>query len=287
MSKLTQPFLLLVLLFGFLATLSSQPYRPMAVEGATWIYKTWGDLPDARYVYHISGDTVLNSITYKSVYLDGEWIGYLRDDLQSRKVYGGVVRIPVHAFDPCDYYESDITQEYLLYDFDVTVGDTLRSCNSASNEEPKSIIDDRYKLIYGELLRTLSIDTTWYTNNLIEGIGSYDGLFTNPTEKSISADKAINLIAYCVDPEGNCQTSTKEFPYESHITIYPNPASDILYIESQALISSINIYNLNGQLLSTESSKSLIEISHLAKGVYLLNLSLANNRFYKTRFVKM
>jgi hypothetical protein len=62
-----------------------------------------------------------------------------------------------------------------------------------------------------------------------------------------------------------------------HISIYPNPVKDILTInnENGLSIKSMEIYNLNGQLITSYkgNNDNVINIMHLSKGVYLLKIN--------------
>ena len=61
------------------------------------------------------------------------------------------------------------------------------------------------------------------------------------------------------------------------ITIYPNPANDKLYIESEQLINqNIEIYDLNGKLINSKiigSSNTEIDIADLPQGIYFVKIS--------------
>jgi uncharacterized repeat protein (TIGR03803 family) len=75
-----------------------------------------------------------------------------------------------------------------------------------------------------------------------------------------------------------------------NINIYPNPANDILTVEGTELIKEtiLSVYNLQGQLLlkqTVKQAKEEINISGLAKGIYLLKVSNRENIKVK-KFVK-
>ncbi len=75
-------------------------------------------------------------------------------------------------------------------------------------------------------------------------------------------------------------TSTSEF--EIKHTIYPNPTSGLLTIESDQSIQTIEVVNSLGKIVFTASQTNQIDVSHLERGVYILKL---NNQFQK-RFIK-
>ncbi|QTY26718.1 T9SS type A sorting domain-containing protein [Flavobacterium sp. CS20] len=70
--------------------------------------------------------------------------------------------------------------------------------------------------------------------------------------------------------------SQEEFLKES-ISIYPNPAKDVLHVESSTIaIESLRIYNLSGRLVSEKGKiEHQINVSQLQQGVYILEIETA------------
>ena len=75
----------------------------------------------------------------------------------------------------------------------------------------------------------------------------------------------------------------------NEIEIYPNPASNNLYIENLPLGATCSVYDILGNkvdyISSASSSVASINIGMLDKGVYLLNIKTSNQQIVK-RFVK-
>jgi hypothetical protein len=74
---------------------------------------------------------------------------------------------------------------------------------------------------------------------------------------------------------------------ENNISVYPNPASNFITI-STSLKSELKILNVQGQTIlqySLQQEKTDIDISRLAKGVYILKLK-SNNKTEVTMFIK-
>jgi len=70
------------------------------------------------------------------------------------------------------------------------------------------------------------------------------------------------------------------------ISIYPNPASDMIQITSNSRIRSIVLMDLLGKELPLSFiSKNQIDVSSLSEGIYLLKLSI--NGMIETRKVKI
>ncbi|GGE44190.1 hypothetical protein GCM10010832_25270 [Psychroflexus planctonicus] len=81
----------------------------------------------------------------------------------------------------------------------------------------------------------------------------------------------------------NCAFSVSD-NYFNEFTFYPNPAKDLLHMESQQnKIDQIVIYNLNGKqvLNSTYNENQPIDVSNLAKGMYLVKVQTENGSLTK------
>ncbi|WP_420572843.1 T9SS type A sorting domain-containing protein [Kordia sp.] len=72
---------------------------------------------------------------------------------------------------------------------------------------------------------------------------------------------------------------------EEKISIYPNPTSSILKINfsNNDIIKSVKLYNVIGQkmIFNIDRQNNIIDVSDLAKGVYILNIKTENKNFTK------
>lgn len=71
---------------------------------------------------------------------------------------------------------------------------------------------------------------------------------------------------------------------KEEINVFPNPAKDQLFINSDDKIEKVNIFNANGQLVLSSSWISAIDISALSSGIYFLELE-STLKSSRTRFV--
>ncbi|MEP2935272.1 MAG: T9SS type A sorting domain-containing protein [Gilvibacter sp.] len=79
-----------------------------------------------------------------------------------------------------------------------------------------------------------------------------------------------------------------EFTSDAILTLYPNPASDMLTIQTEEAldISSFSIFGISGQLLYTQLSPATsIDVSNFAVGVYVIKIHTSEGVYHK-RFVK-
>ena len=74
------------------------------------------------------------------------------------------------------------------------------------------------------------------------------------------------------------------------ISIYPNPTSGELTIRSKSVINTIEIFDINGRLLSSEQVSNSqfeyqLDVSKLSQGVYFLEIQ-SNERKEIRKFIK-
>lgn len=77
-------------------------------------------------------------------------------------------------------------------------------------------------------------------------------------------------------------TSIEEQKNNSTISIYPNPAQDILYIKNNDLISKVRIFNSNGievysNQVNQASSELIVNLSDFPTGFYIVEIYLGNS----------
>ena len=72
-----------------------------------------------------------------------------------------------------------------------------------------------------------------------------------------------------------------------NISIYPNPASTEITLESNLIIKELAFYNLNGkEILSKQFKEDVIDISFLKKGFYLLDIKCEQGKSFKKKLIK-
>jgi hypothetical protein len=77
------------------------------------------------------------------------------------------------------------------------------------------------------------------------------------------------------------------YDFGGDIKIYPNPVSDVLFIESEGQIERIEIFDNMSQLIRTENLNcNNIDVSQLMLGLYLINIETDKCVFTK-KFLKV
>ena len=145
----------------------------------------------------------------------------------------------------------------------------------------------------------LSSDSLGDTTTVTLGGKVIDSLGTMPVYNWISSTVSLNKTQISV-PAGSAVVLKFKYKIGNSINdysgknkhflnLYPNPASEkVTIITDMTEHSSISIYNLQGQLLlqqQIQQGKTDIDISELAKGVYILRL-YSNARVEDGRIIK-
>jgi len=72
---------------------------------------------------------------------------------------------------------------------------------------------------------------------------------------------------------GSCPTASVDDQNQFNISIYPNPTSDIVYIDGNYSQLKVVVYDMLGKQVMNKPVTNSIDISQLEKGVYILQLS--------------
>ena len=88
----------------------------------------------------------------------------------------------------------------------------------------------------------------------------------------------------------NCAADINELEQKSYINIYPNPVNDKLYIETEAEIEEVVVYDVYGRIQNlrnseTQKLRNSIDVTDLNSGVYFIQIKTEEGNITK-RFVK-
>lgn len=88
------------------------------------------------------------------------------------------------------------------------------------------------------------------------------------------------------DIVGNCLLSSSEVTLNKKPSLYPNPATDDIYIEGLNDMKGYKILDASGRLIKEgNSSKDMINITDLPKGNYIIQLIL-KEKIFSSKFIK-
>lgn len=305
----------LLCMLGMVATpaLFSQTagYSPFPEHYGKWVISeeyiddSGGNRNEWSYIaYETSGDTVLSGYTYKKVsgsaktphlhYPVDVWtydfgprklaFAY-RNDIQQKKVY--------ILTDSNEVTNGNLTNEYVWYDFNIKVGDTLKKTyvtgfdNSFDVQRRMVMVQDTL-FICGKYQRRSYFNCAggFQKDRMIEGVGFIDNFIR--TDRYCPFEPIFLSTTYFTCSPQGIQNPAK---FTADVSAYPNPVLDILHLKWSEPIHPFSIQCLimdsSGKWVSENSdAKDEINISQLAKGFYILQVKDKEGNFYRNRFVK-
>jgi hypothetical protein len=70
------------------------------------------------------------------------------------------------------------------------------------------------------------------------------------------------------------------------VNIYPIPSSDIVNVQTDKIISKLDVFNVRGQLLLSAKDQNSIDISSLNNGLYLMRIWDNQGNYHLEKIIK-
>ena len=186
----------------------------------------------------------------------------------------------------CKWNGSSYEDEELLYDYDLEEGDFFHDGDTHPMQvtEVSTITDEMgiaRKKISFSFIGLPDVTECW-----VEGIGSSWGFMNVGMYEAVhdSDGEMYHLLCYHVDNDVfyvNPEYNECDMPYavddnsfENEVSIYPNPANDVVMIlnDNGLNITNVEILDLTGRtVLSTENTND-IDISAIPEGQYFVKI---------------
>ncbi len=246
--------------------------------------------------YYTNGDTVINSLLYKKIMEKGKgfysWNAPPPSNCQNSGSYT-YVNSSASYFIRSNNKQMFVRgvfdlNEQLLYDFNLSVGDSLPlSYNNFDSHILVTAIDS-FITPFGYRKRFTLSGNTW-AQYLIEGVGTNKGLVES---LQIGFDcgydltcYGLNNISYYPSSAGpTCELSVglKEIRKPINYNVYPNPFITTVNIQFEETIEygELELYNMYGQKVKSSviqsSNSALVTRDGLDLGIYCLYLKQNN-----------
>ena len=304
-------FVLIVMQFALIISLSlkaqtqSYEYIPIVKEGLQiWTtdqkYGQYNEQYRCERLALTEEDTIIDGKSYKKLYSFTE----REFDIETATFVCGIRENENKQVFVASYHNQ---QEFLLYDFSLTEGDSILAESNGEYDLYFNVTDVDTIDYNGVERRKITLqfyNYAWVT--WIEGIGNIEGLLMDWRSYTMAMDPMPNVRLRCYEHNEECLYSDFSFDesiydcytllyaglenneFESEVSIYPNPAKERLYINTSIPIKELTICNLLGQEIQkynmTEKTSS-IDISGLKEGVYFVKLSTEKG-VYATKIIK-
>ncbi len=158
---------------------------------------------------------------------------------------------------------------YVIFDSNGGYGimeDQLFETGTPDNLTPNTYLRDNYKFL------------GWSTDENASTIEYTDqGIFTIANS---------DVVLYAIWEE--IKTSTEDIN-ETKISLYPNPCVNILNVECDIQIETIELYDTKGTLINKIEPKektSTLDVSNLSDGIYILSIKTENGKMFKEKFIR-
>lgn len=273
------------------ASSGSAQTLPLPDSAAVWVntlYTVEPFPPPVTYIlqtvdsYCTHGDdTLINNTGYvKLEYCGGGYKGAFRNDQ-------GRVR----------YVPADSTEEYLLYDFTLTDGDTAFNVYFEFPYSGGPTLTDVViaNVMYDPLLEGRKVLYLQAGGEWIEGIGAAWGLFSEPWVNVSNWQRRLECMAlrdsthYPADNigAGVCELNVHvaEVMPPSGISIYPNPTSDgvvRLHVPDAGWVRSATVTTPDGRVISTQlattGADATLDMGNAPPCLYLIHLQAGERR---------
>ncbi|MCF6130081.1 T9SS type A sorting domain-containing protein [Flavobacterium sp. AS60] len=137
-------------------------------------------------------------------------------------------------------------------------------------------------------LSPVPVPGTWYSFDRAFSPSQLSNLVSNPIMHEFGVTSNLNnVIWYDNLYIWRAPLSTNEFAANA-IKLYPNPASNVVTIESVSVIEKVSVYNLLGQEVISQSPNAeliTLDVASLQVGLYVVKTSI-NGNVSSTRFIK-
>ena len=272
----------------------------LSANAQTWYImgKFMGSPPEPQgktlEVHQQSGIVDISGVTYNTIKIVDMTYAPIDDPIDSLV---GAYRTEGNQVYFCKWNGTSYADEVLLYDYDLEEGDFFND----DDEHPmvvtelSTIIDndgvERKKFTFA--FEGLPNETEYW----IEGIGSSRG-FIFSGQYWLTLDKAkFHLLCYHVEddlvfvnPEYDvCDIDDiEENNVENSLSIYPNPASNIVNIlnDNSLNITNIEIIDLTGRIVLNIENTTDIDVSNLPEGQYFVKVYSESTIVRKLSVVK-
>jgi Secretion system C-terminal sorting domain len=261
---------LLIFIVPFFASAQIPVYHPFSTTYQSWNYQYYDDfhLPTGLFTsYYLYGDTTISSVNYKKFFMQTAYKGALREN--SKIIY---------------FIPDTASTEYVLYNFNLTQGDTIFNPLGGNWANPDTVIVTSVDTVLTSTgyVRQLHLDSyvTW-----VEGVGSWAYLLSPTLYFPVSGN---DLIKCMVGDSGYVYPGASSFCIASvsneaslikGISIYPNPFHDnstVKILDFEYFNSDFKIYNVFGKLLKQYSildMQTTINRDNLSNGLYFYRVT--------------
>lgn len=251
------------------------------------------------WYYQSGADTLITAQFYKKIYKISKQTNAVNDTIYHAAYREDVAKQKVWIL------AKNTLAEKLLFDFDIKVGDSISNWYGFEGLP----VDCYFQVIAindNELLRSY-VPRKKYSfkgynlpkglnglGALFVGVGFSTGFLSSPAPlfnasymRSVCfSDEDNDKLPKCYNEGDGPNAVENDKVLVTHLTLYPNPAEEVLNIKASLQISKVIIYHSLGNKILEEQSSASINIVALPAGLYLLEVWDIEGRRVMKKFEK-
>lgn len=167
---------------------------------------------------------------------------------------------------------------------DSTNKPTIELSGPIATEEAEGVISTYTFDLSAESTWAGAVELAWFMFRL-NPLGSAPDPDTNKVELEKAAGQAY-IYEISFTASAPLSIGDVDFRDDSKVSLYPNPASDVVNINSQRNLEKIEIFNVTGRLVKTTMENlNSVDVSSFKKGVYFAKIyqdgAVSTKRFLK------
>jgi len=205
----------------------------------------------------------------------------IREDSTKKVWYSGLRNFAPFCYSL--YYEGD-TLEYLLYDFDMSIGDTIFYTNPQTYVYPGYLVlIDTSSQYFANNWRKI-YHFYWDYTDWIEGIGGVEGILSplmhqfeifnnmlcyNGFHNTFTYTSYESLFGLPCPCNHTLDLNNTQLKPEYISNFYPNPSNGKITLRNR--VDKIKVQTTSGQIVfeSDKYNQSRLDLSHLRNGIYV------------------
>lgn len=137
----------------------------------------------------------------------------------------------------------------------------------------------------------------YYAYTFPEDVKTFNIIFNNGTDQTVDITNVNKTTYYRLDDLAGKYCTVTDITNKIHtgiesavventeVTVYPNPTTDVLYVEAADEVKMVAVYGMSGNLLA-QAHMAAVDVRHLACGIYLYSVQLADGSVVYGKFVK-
>ena len=162
------------------------------------------------------------------------------------------------------------------------------------NSDPDELIRIQ-DYIYFQALDSIHGSELWKTDGTESGTKLVSDVFSGKVSSSPDNIILVGNEVFFIAESNSLGRQIWKIPFDEvnqlteyingiEISIYPNPCTDYLYLESDVIVDNIFFYDIKGQLISVEKPENeKVNISSLNSGIYFMKIIISG----KTKVLKI